>query len=76
MNHYEYLPITETVTGIEVKNVRFNATVNLYLGFTRDPLWSKPDFNGGWVTTSWKANGKCVNKTRPELDIDVKNLKK
>lgn len=71
MSNYEYLPITETVTGIEVKQVRWNSAVNLHLGFTRDPLWGKPDLHGGWVTCSWRKNGKCVNRTRPELDIII-----
>lgn len=63
---------TETKTGIEVKNVRFNSAANAYLGMVKDPLWQANPVvikNGGFATGTWNKRGQCINRTRPELDL-------
>ena len=57
---------TKTVTNVPVKNVRFNTAVNLYLGMVYDEQSYRSD---KWTSASWKPNGKCVNRNRPELDL-------
>jgi hypothetical protein len=57
---------TESVTGVQVKDIKFNSAVNLYLGF----VWDATSFRENkWTTCSWTKSGKCVNRTRPELDL-------
>jgi hypothetical protein len=62
-----------TKSGIECKDIAFNNAVNLYLGMVKDNWSSNPDTP--WTTCSWHKSGKCINRNRPELDIDVKQLK-
>ena len=64
--------VTKTKGGIEYNHIQFNATVNLYLGIVKD-RWSS-DPNRPWTTCKWKRNGKCINRNRPELDIDVTSI--
>jgi len=61
--------IMKTKTGIECKNVKFNSAANLYLGMVKDGWSSDP--NRPWTSCSWKKSGKCVNSSRPELDLEV-----
>jgi len=58
---------TRTVTGIPLKNVKWNSVANLYLGMAQDPQWTGP--SRSWVTASWTKNGKCVNRNRPDMDL-------
>jgi hypothetical protein len=53
-----------TKAGYPTKDVKWNNTANLYLGLVKDPL-----FNNEFITCSWKKSGKCVNATRPELNL-------
>lgn len=65
--------ITKTKTGIECKNVQFYPTLKLYLGMVKDHWSSDP--SRPWTSCTWKKNGKCVNRLRPELDIEIKKTK-
>ena len=58
---------TKTKTGIECVVNAFNNCVNLYLGKVKDGWSSNPATP--WTSCSWRKNGKCVNRTRPELDL-------
>lgn len=57
---------TKTITGIPVKDIRFNGAVNMWLGMVYDNKSYLPD---KWTTITWKPNGKCINRRRPELDL-------
>ncbi|HLO91574.1 MAG TPA: hypothetical protein VK172_10465 [Lentimicrobium sp.] len=62
--------VTQTKTGIATKDVRFNSAANRYLGMVWDEKWFEGrDVKEKWLTCSWSKNGKCVNRTRPELDL-------
>jgi hypothetical protein len=58
---------TKTKTGIAIQKIEWNSAANLYLGMVADPRWIRPD--RPFITCSWTRNGKCVNRTRPELDL-------
>jgi len=58
---------TVTKGGIECKVNKFNSAVNLYLGKVKDQWSSIPGHD--WTTCSWKKNGECINRTRPDLDL-------
>jgi hypothetical protein len=57
---------SKTITGIATKNVSYNIMANLYLGMVYD---EKSCLANKWTTASWRRNGKCVNRNRPELDL-------
>ena len=61
--------VKTTQSGYAVKNLKFNSAVNKILGLVADPHWTHPD--RPFVTATWFKNGKCVNRTRPELDLDL-----
>lgn len=56
----------ESVTGVPVKDITFNTAVNMYLGFVWDEMSFRQD---KWTTCSWSKSGKCINQTRPELNL-------
>jgi hypothetical protein len=58
--------ITETQTGVKVKDVRFNSVANKYLGMVWDEKSYLPN---KWTTCTWHKSGKCINRNRPELDL-------
>jgi hypothetical protein len=58
---------TKTKSGIECVVGAFNNCVNLYLGKVKDHWSSIPGHD--WTTCSWRKNGKCVNRTRTDLDL-------
>jgi len=59
--------VQTTKSGYAVKNLKWNSAVNKILGLVADPLWTYPE--RPFVTATWHKNGKCVNRTRPELDL-------
>jgi len=61
--------VTTTKSGYAVKGLSFNSAVNKILGMVADPLWTRPD--RPFITATWHKNGKCINRTRPELDLDL-----
>jgi hypothetical protein len=54
------------MNGSEVKNLTFNSIANLWLGFVWDEQSMRPE---KWTSASWTKLGKCVNQTRPELNL-------
>jgi hypothetical protein len=58
--------ISETKTGVKVKDLFFNTLMNYYLGMVWD---EKSYLENKWTTCTWKKSGKCVNRNRPELDL-------
>lgn len=61
--------VKTTKSGYAVRNLKFNSAVNKILGLVTDPLWT--DEHRPFITATWHRNGKCVNRTRPELDLDL-----
>ena len=61
--------VKTTASGYAVKDLKFNSAVGKILGFVADPLWARPD--RPFITATWHKNGKCINRTRPELDLDL-----
>lgn len=57
---------TETKTGVSIRDVKFNSTMNVWLGMVFDKTSFRPD---KWSTITWKPSGKCINRNRPELDL-------
>lgn len=57
---------TETISGVQTKDIKYNSAVGFYLGKVWDEKSYLPD---KWTTCTWKVNGKCVNRHRPELDL-------
>ena len=62
--------VTTTKSGYAVKNLKWNSIANKIIGLVNDPIWSSPE--RPFVTATWHKNGKCVNRTREELDLDLK----
>lgn len=63
---------TTTVGGHEAKKVRFNPIAKGYIGLVKDPLWQDNPVvikNGGFASCQWTKGGKCINQTRPELNL-------
>jgi hypothetical protein len=56
-----------TKTGIVIGSIRWNPAANLYLGIVADPQWTHT--HRQFITCSWNKSGKCINRTRPELDL-------
>lgn len=57
---------SKTKTGIDVRNVKFNSMSNTYLG----QVWDEKSYREDkWTTSQWTKAGKCINKNRPELDL-------
>lgn len=59
---------TITVTGREVKDLRWNSMANAFLGKVDCPIF------GRFVSGMWGKSGKCKNGSRPDLNIEKKNL--
>lgn len=64
--------ITKTTSNYPVKLINWNEQRNRYLGFVKDPIIGRPNINDGFVTNQWYKNGKCMDKTRPDLDLLIK----
>ena len=63
---YDFSEVKKTINGSEVKNLTFNSIANLWLGFVWDEQSVRPE---KWTSASWTKSGKCVNQTRPELNL-------
>lgn len=63
----DFIETTKTKTGIECIVSEFNDCVNLYLGKVKDNWSSIPGRD--WTSCSWRKNGKCINRNRPDLDL-------
>jgi hypothetical protein len=49
--------IFSTKFNVPVKDIRFNTVLNLWLGIVSG------------VPHAWDSDGKCIDRTRPELDL-------
>jgi hypothetical protein len=49
--------IFSTKSGLPVKDIRFNTVLNVWLGAVSG------------VPHAWDSNGRCIEHTRPELDL-------
>ena len=69
--------ITETATGIPVKNLRWLPIDNIITGLVKCPVLGKPNFREGYVSGQWKRNGTPTNtiKGMDELKLEI-NLEK
>jgi len=65
-NKYDFSETKTTVDGSEVKNLVFNAMANMWLGFVWD---EKSLMVHKWTSACWTKMGKCINQTRPELNL-------
>jgi hypothetical protein len=65
--YYNLGQIVATVGGYAVKDLKVSPYGDKIFGFVADPLWARPD--RPFITAMWHKNGKCVNKTRPELNL-------
>lgn len=59
----DFASYTKTSTGVEVKNLRYNAMANIWLGVVYDRTSVK------WMSCAWKISGKCINRNRTDLDL-------
>ena len=55
----DYSTRTETITGVAVKDVRFNIAVNMYLGMVYDEKSYRAD---KWTTCTWKKTGNVLTE--------------
>lgn len=55
-----------TVEGYVIYRIKWNSAVNLFLGVIEDPLSEPLKIR----SCSWTRTGKCVNRLRPDCDID------
>lgn len=66
----DFTGTTVTKSGVKVKDVKFLAFINRYTGMVWDDGWA---VNIGkdtqWLSCSWTKSGKCVNRTRTDLDL-------
>jgi hypothetical protein len=46
-----------TKSGVPIKDIRFNSVLNVWLGTVSG------------VPHAWDSDGKCIDRTRPELDL-------
>lgn len=67
----DYLDVTETVTKIPVKKLKWNKTSSVFIGFVKCPLYGKPDFNDGFITNSWRINGKSYKIRNKDYDVVI-----
>jgi hypothetical protein len=71
------LKITETVDGIQVKELRFKPVDNIIIGFARDMITGQPN-KDYWVTCCWRLNGTLTpnygGNSRRDLYLDTTNL--
>ena len=70
----EYLKtITKTISGLEVKNLRWLKVDNIITGLVKDPVCGKETLHDGYVSGAWRKNGQPTNKikNRPDLALPI-----
>lgn len=75
----EYLKtITKTISGLEVKNLRWLKVDNIIVGQVKDPVWGKETLHGGFISAQWTRRGIPTNKIKGredlKLDIDLTQI--
>ena len=69
----EYLnTITETATGIPVRNLRYLKVDNIIVGQVKDPVWGKETLHEGYVSGMWTTKGIPTNKIKGREDLKLK----
>lgn len=69
----EYLnTITETATGIPVRNLRFLKVDNIIVGQVKDPVWGKETLHEGYISGQWTRKGIPTNKIKGRDDLKLK----
>lgn len=65
--------ITETVTGLKVKNLRYNKHDNILVGHVLCPIFGKPTLFDGYCSIQWNINGFPIRKYKnfEEYKIDL-----
>ena len=65
--------ITETITGFEVKNLKYKPRIRMITGQVKDPYNIFPELHEGFVGCSWSVNGypQNMNKGRKELKLKM-----
>lgn len=79
MMKQEYLnTITQTVTNIPVKDLRWLKVDNIIVGLVKDPVWGKETLRDGYISGQWTRKGVPTNKIRGredlKLDIDLTKI--
>ena len=70
----EYLnTITQTASGIAVKDLRWLPLDNIIVGLVKDPITGRANLRDGYVSGQWKRNGSPTNtiKGRDELKLEI-----
>lgn len=71
--------ITTTIEGYEVIDLRYKKVDNLIVGRVKCPVIGNPALHNGFVVCCWSYTGKphwrYGGKNRPDLELDLKNIK-
>lgn len=69
------LNITETVDGIEIKDLVWKPLDNIIRGLVKDPVMGRESRLNGFVACTWRANGSITQKfggtKRPDLYLKM-----
>jgi len=70
----ELIPtITQTVTGYQVRNLKWNKLDNIIVGQVKDPVLGDDRRLEGYIVCQWRANGSATNlfKGREDLKLQI-----
>jgi hypothetical protein len=68
----EYLnTITETATGIPVKNLRWLEIDNIIVGQVKCPVLGKETLHEGYISGQWTRKGIPTNKIKGREDLKL-----
>jgi hypothetical protein len=65
----DFTGVTQTKTGIPTRNIVWNSVGKCYIGQVADPQALPLPNHDEWRQGAWTKGGRCVNRTRPELDL-------
>lgn len=63
--------ITETISGLEIKNLRYIAVDNIIVGHVKCPIFGKATLFEGYVTIQWNKNGFPIRKYKGFEDYKI-----
>ena len=63
--------ITETISGLEVKNLRYNSLDNIIVGQVKCPIFGKATLFEGYVCIQWNKNGFPIRKYKGFKDYKI-----